>query len=210
MGALATMDATSPEISFNIREFLLSEDVLQQVVLWLPVPAALQCGRVSKAFSKATLAAARCAVWTPSMPSNPASVAFDHSYWDPVVANEDSYGGDTHFRHGNRLLGTPCIDLRPGGDAVDCSSLTCLLSRVFPNGDSCSVDRAVASLSSITLAERSTTVGKTNKEAAEPTTGERSLPRGIAVRSARIKDGVSKGGALIVNASEGFAVAISV
>lgn len=193
MGALATMDAMSPEVSFNIREFLLSEDLLQQVVLWLPIPIALQCGRVSKAFSKATLAAARCALWLPSMPSHPPSVAFDHSYWDPVVANENSYGTDTHLRRGNRLLGTPCIDLRPGGDAVDCSSLTSLLGRVFPNGDSCSVERVVASLSSITLTERSTTVGMTNKEAAEPTTGEQNLPKGIAVRSTRIKDEVSKG-----------------
>lgn len=205
MGSLAATDAMSPDISFNIREFHLSEDVLQQVVLWLPVPAALQCGRVSKTFSKATLAAARCAVWPLSIPSNPASVALDHSYCDPVVANEDSYGEDTHLRHRNRRLGTPCIDLRPGGDAVDCSSLTGLLGRAFPNGDSSSVGRAEASHSSITLAERSATVGMTNKEdmktssticrseAAEPTTGERSLPRGIAVRSARIRDEVSKG-----------------
>lgn len=109
---------------------LLSDDVLLQVLQWLPVPSSVHSGITSKAFSRAALASLRRGTWATTRDDGCPGRHGRSSTEEAAASSEEGDEEGALLSQGGRL-GTPCLDLRSAGDAVDCAALLGLLRRGF-------------------------------------------------------------------------------
>ncbi|CAM9127636.1 unnamed protein product [Scytosiphon promiscuus] len=147
----------------------LPEEIIQQILRFFPVDQALRCARTSRAFSRASLASLRSASPVNGMPGCGASCCCCGS-------NVGSFGSGS-----NGDVGTPFLDLRAGGDAVDCQALSALLRRVFGKPED--------TLSTAADGTRSVTTRSFNPSPSTPSTsGRPAALKGLALRSAAVRD----------------------
>lgn len=90
-----------------------------QVLEFLSMPHALRCSAASKAFLSASLASVKFASWQGIQPDD---------YWRGEAGTTIL---DAPALASQGLLGTPCVDVRAAGDAVDDKALLGLLRRAF-------------------------------------------------------------------------------
>lgn len=139
----------------------MPDDLLEQVLCFLTPTQVLRCGRTSRAFLRAALASLERAAWPDG------SGTSCHSN-----CCRAGYGG---------LVGTPCLDLRDAGHAVDSRALLAVLGRVFINPG--------ASISA--AAGRADGEGDGGqRESASSAARKPAVLRGFAVRSTVIQDQV--------------------
>ncbi|CAM9806909.1 unnamed protein product, partial [Ectocarpus sp. 12 AP-2014] len=158
------------------RTCRLPDDVVEQILCLLPVEQILRCGRTSRSFSRASLAALQGATWAPD-PA--AAVGSDDGAVRCGTHGHTSccrIAGDSGTHTDSLVVGTPCLDLRSAADAVDCQALSVMLRRGFGK-----------------LEESSTADGgdgaETNDHSgASATRGRKCILRGLAVCSAAVKD----------------------
>lgn len=157
---------------------LQSDDVLRQVLQWLSVPQSFRCGRSSKAFSRASLSALQSAGW-----DAPAARRTCWTYGHLDCTRQDIEGSEesTVLSSG---LGTPCLDLRAVGSAVNCGVLQQLLGETFKapnNGNQTALGPAM--------------LREERERAARPQL------KGLAIHSSAVKNKVRAG----LNGGDGFA-----
>lgn len=208
---------------------LLSDDVLLQVLQWLPVPSAVHTGMTSKAFSRAALSSLRRAAWTTTRDDDDDDYCCRGSHTtnrsstlEETASSEDGDGEEEASEDGEeqeqeallsqgsggRLLGTPCLDVRSAGDAVDCAALLGLLARGFKAAASTTTPAQV-NQERQRLLLLSSSAGESLKPSVEGLSLDTSCPsiassggskgeqesrpvlRGLAVRSSGIEDEVS-------------------
>lgn len=108
------------------------DDIIEQVLHWLPVSQAVRCGAISKAFSAASVVALRHGVWIAASNST-----------DYVSQDQYRSGDIEKFLLEPRGFGTPCLDVRDVGDALDARGLLGLLAKGFK--DTGTVDQSQTS-----------------------------------------------------------------
>lgn len=182
---------------------LLSDDVILQVLQWLPVPSAVRSGGTSKAFSRAALASLRRGTWATTHDDSCRGRHGGSSTEETAASSEEGEEGPL-LSQGGRLLGTPCLDLRSVGDAVDCAALQGLLERGFKASSttppvhqeecrrlSSTGERSKASVEGVDTIS-STSAGSKPGLVVAPSEREQELPvlRGLAVRSSAVDDEV--------------------
>lgn len=182
---------------------LLSDDVIVQVLQWLPVPCAVHSGRTSKAFSRAALASLRRGTWATTRDDDCRGRHGSSSTEETAASSEEEEEEGALLSQGGRL-GTPCLDLRSAGDAVDCAALLGLLGRGFKAGSttppmrqeerqrqSSTGGRSKASVEGVDVISSS---GACSKSGIVFTPSERKqerpVLRGLAVRSSALEDEV--------------------
>lgn len=158
----------------------MPDDVLEQILCFLPPAQVLRCGRTSKAFLRAALASLERAAWSP----DPGAHGHPCRYSYPRAGGIGSSG------RGGRLAGTPCLDLRDAGDAVDSQALSAMLGRIFIKPADGS-DHAASSAGGAAEAEGGRDGGE--NRGSSSAAGKPAVLKGFAVRSAVIKDEVRFG-----------------
>ena len=148
----------------------MPDDLLEQVLCFLTPTQALRCSRTSRAFLRAALASLeRANTW----PADPGTA---------VPCRTAYHGGSS----GSGLVGTPCLDLRDAGDAIDSRALLAVLGRAFVKpGGSSNVAAAAAARAGV-HGEGGGEGGTGSYAARKP-----AVLKGLAVRSAVIQDEVS-------------------
>ncbi|CAN0052013.1 unnamed protein product, partial [Ectocarpus sp. 4 AP-2014] len=158
------------------RTCRLPDDVVEQILCLLPVEQILRCGRTSRAFSRASLAALQGATWA----RDPA-VAVG---CDDGAVRCGTHGhthccrtaGDSGTHTDSLVVGTPCLDLRSAADAVDCRALSVMLRRGF------------GKLEESSSADGGDGAETTDHSGASASRGRKCILRGLAVCSAAVKD----------------------
>lgn len=146
----------------------MPDDLLEQVLCFLPPTQALRCGRTSRAFLRAALTSLERAAW----PADPGA-SCDY--------NCCRAGSNGNGDRGGRLVGTPCLDLREAGDAVDSRALLAVVGGIFskPGGGSSNAPDG-----------EDGDQGESGKSAAAR---KPAVLKGLAVRSADVQDEVRFG-----------------
>ena len=116
----------------------LFDGCLEQVLRWLPIQHALRTARTSKAFERASAASIKGVGWdAPPAAAATAATAVATATATPfgVYGRIDGALDAIQGEEGETVLhcglGTPCLDLRAAGDAVDCAALVHLLQIAF-------------------------------------------------------------------------------
>lgn len=154
----------------------LPEEIVQQILRFFRVDEALRCGRTSRAFSRASVASL-----TSASCGNGVSGCGTHCYcYCCCCCNGGSFGSSS-----DENVGTPFLDLRDGGDAVDCLALSTLLRRVFSKRED---PRSTAAVADGTRSDAARSLGQS--ESASSESGRTSALKGLALCSAAVRNEV--------------------
>lgn len=142
----------------------LPEDLMGQVLRWLPLIQALRCGQTSHAFQRAAVASLQSVSWS----SGTADCGtHGHSYcWYP-----------------RGVVGAPCLDLRAAGDSVDSQALLAVLGRVFSKP-------AASTATAADAGREGGDSGQGEERGRSAAVGRPVILKGLAVCSAAVKDEV--------------------
>lgn len=141
----------------------LPEDLVGQILRWLPVTQALRCGQTSRMFQRAALASLQNVSW-----SSGAADCGTH--------------GHSYCCYPRGVVGTPCLDLRAAGDSVDSQALLAVLGRV--------VGKPAASTPTAAVGREGGDSGQGEERGSTAAVGRPVILKGLAVCSAAIKDEV--------------------